>query len=552
MKAEQSVKSANCFNVTGEDSMHCKKALVRCNRIRENREVSVKRHIFGLFLILTLLLCLPSRGQQQESGSQPFSIKVNSRIVLLDVVVTDKKGNIVTDLKAGDFNIFEDNIPQRIRNFESPASHELPKNSGIIVRSTADLPKIGAAPVTILVLDELNTSFEDMAYARNRIEKYLNAQPPNLTQPTTLLAATNTRFDVVKDFTQDRAALLVALNKHFPEFPWKMRKSGANGSGAFERMSLSLNSLYQMAEATRGTPGRKTVIWVGKGFPSVNLLTLDDSSTALLQDAIKRLTTSLLQSRITLYTIDPASTLSSVGSIATSEDLEEYESRSDGEPFADEVKFSTLAPATGGRAFFSRNDIDTEVATSVADGANYYTLSYAPTSSSEENAKYRQIRIKMINPNLLASTRDGYYAHASSSSTNKTAEDAPKNTREELEAELGKAALGSLVYNGLTASLEHGTDNHLKLGVISGGLAWTDLYGGKLQAEVTVLQVAFSAKGKILAHSSQELSAVVDVKHPDEKVVFLLPAQIPPGTSRIRVVVRDALTGKIGTVDLNL
>jgi VWFA-related protein len=488
---------------------------------------------------------------QQQPGGTTFKLQTNVRLVLLDIVVTDKKGNVVTDLKPGDFTVLEDGVQQRVRSFEPPSSHLLPRAQGMVVKSSADLGKIGSAPITILVLDELNTSFEDMAYARERIEKYLNAQPAILRQPTTLLVATNTKFEVMEDFTQDRAALLEALHKHMPEMPWKMKRSGAGSSGAFERMGQSLNSLYGMATAFSGVPGRKTVIWVGKGFPSVDLTTTDGDSTILLQNAIKRLTDAMLRSRITLYTIDPASQMMSVGVIADPDDLEDYESRSDGQPFSDEIKFSTLAPATGGRAFFSRNDIDAEVASSVDQGSNYFTLSYSPSNSSTADAKYRQIRIKLTNPNLSASTRDGYYAQSAEAAATDVTNKPPKATKEELEAEMGRAALAQLPYDGLMATLENATAGMLKLGVVAGGMQWTAQDTGKTRAEITVMEVAFGKNDKPLAHESQELSAEVmgQIQNPTQKAYFLIPEELPPGTARIRVVVRDAVSGKIGTAD---
>src|ERR1017187_5825802 len=82
--------------------------------------------------------------------------------------------------------------------------------SRAVVTSAADLPKIGNAPVTILVLDELNTAFADMSFARQSLEKYLLAQPEVLNQPTALLVASNTKFQLLQDYTQKRADVLAA------------------------------------------------------------------------------------------------------------------------------------------------------------------------------------------------------------------------------------------------------------------------------------------------------------------------------------------------------
>ena len=70
-------------------------------------------------------------------------------------------------------------------------------------------------PVTILVLDERNTPFHDVAYVREMVEKYLKGQPEVLASPTMFVATSaQHRFTVIHDYTQSRADLLDALHKH--------------------------------------------------------------------------------------------------------------------------------------------------------------------------------------------------------------------------------------------------------------------------------------------------------------------------------------------------
>jgi hypothetical protein len=66
-------------------------------------------------------------------------LKVNARIVVLDVVVTDKDSHVVHGLARGDFTIYEDKALQTIRTFEAPDQHRLP--AGVAIDSTADLAK---------------------------------------------------------------------------------------------------------------------------------------------------------------------------------------------------------------------------------------------------------------------------------------------------------------------------------------------------------------------------------------------------------------------------
>ena len=117
-------------------------------------------------LVLLLAATAPFAAAQAPShANTPVTLQTDSRLVILDVVVTDPAGNPVQDLTQDDFAVSEDNRPQTIRNFESVQAHLMPAaaEGKPLVRSSADLRKIGPAPVTVLVLDELNTRYEDMA-----------------------------------------------------------------------------------------------------------------------------------------------------------------------------------------------------------------------------------------------------------------------------------------------------------------------------------------------------------------------------------------------------
>ena len=506
-----------------------------------------------------LMFALPYAVVADAQSTAPAVVSpqfsVTARIVVLDIVVTDKHGNTVNDLKAEDFIITEDKALQRIRSFETPLQHVMPSRNTALVQSSADLPKIGDAPVTLLVLDELNTRFEDMAFARDSLEKYLLSQPEILKQPTTLLVASNSRFSSIQDYTQDRSALLTALKNHFPEYPWRMMHSGKQGPGAAERMAQSLASLHQIAQASQGTPGRKNVIWVGRGFPSSDLTGLDDATAATIETAVRRITEALLRSRITLYIIDPSINTTSTIEVETPDDLSSAEDENGGDIFPGTVKFSTLAPATGGRFFVSRNDVDREIATGIDMSADYYTLSYSPSNKSEEAATYRKIRIQMRDPNLHAVTRDGYYPGRTVQSNVAAGPVTPsKQAIALLKMDLSNAALSTMVYNGLAVTADKGDGHTYRISVGAGGLQWKRDATGEELAEVTVLAVALSAKGKVLAHSARELQAVMksdSSPNPSEKVLFNVPADLPVGTVRLRFVVRDALSGKIGTSEIS-
>src|SRR2546423_14898382 len=80
-----------------------------------------------LHLLVSLsLLCGAARPQSRQSketqkgAGDEEVVTVRSRLVNVDVSVKDKKGNYVNDLKADDFNVFENGVRQQVEFFKPP------------------------------------------------------------------------------------------------------------------------------------------------------------------------------------------------------------------------------------------------------------------------------------------------------------------------------------------------------------------------------------------------------------------------------------------------
>jgi VWFA-related protein len=492
---------------------------------------------------------------QPDANPQKITpdLTVNARLVVLDVVVTDKAGHLVDGLTKGDFTVYEDRTAQTIASFEGPEQHRLPANLGAdAIQSTADLAKAPNAPVTVLVLDELNTRFEDMSFARYALEKYLNTQPAILNQPTALIAATNTKFQLLRDFTLNRQSVLTALKSHFPEYPWRLMQSGKGGPGAAERLAMSLGSLEQIAQATSGHPGRKNLIWVGRGFPAVNIQDSTQQEAAVIEHAVRHAVDVMRDARITLTTIDPTANTSAIVDIETPEDLDVAENANGSDPMAGDVNFQLLAPATGGRAYLSRNDVDAEIGTGIRDGDNYYTLSYSPTNRSDAAQPYRRIRIAMDRPGLTATTRNGYYIETAAPAPNATPAGL-KQSLDKIAFDLGSAANSTLVYTGLKVAAHRvaAQPDTFAVDIDAADLSVQMQADGDRQAEITLMIASFNRQNKMIAHQIQETTALLQ---PDaaymQSAEFRIQAAIPAEATRVRLIARDTVSGKMGTADL--
>src|SRR5277367_276923 len=103
----------------------------------------------------------------------PPVFRATSRLVLLDVVVTDHRGEFVPGLKASDFTILEDGKPQRVSAFAVQLAPTIPRRSNPPVElpphqyTNFSFLKQGVdRPVTVILMDMLNTTGMDQAYAR--------------------------------------------------------------------------------------------------------------------------------------------------------------------------------------------------------------------------------------------------------------------------------------------------------------------------------------------------------------------------------------------------
>lgn len=361
------------------------------------------RVLFSSFVFLCLTAAAQQSALVSRDSSKP-TIKVTTRLLVLNVVVNDKSGKPVVGLTKDDFQVLESNQRQTIAFFEpqiDPAS-PLATNSG----PAGSTHLASALPRTILVLDQLNTRSEDIMYAKEEIRSFLLSQPSYLSQPTSLFSLNKRRLDLLAGPTQDRDALLEGLKKSIIELPPVTLESGGVQGGA-ERLVSSLLALDELALSSAHQKTRKNVIWVGNGIPILSSNTTNLADLARLREWVHYTANWLEETQTTVYTVDPRGLevapegfVSDVGGAIVP-------------PLSltpSELIFESIAPESGGAIFRRRNDVDVAIATAVRDGFSYYTLSYYPTNQTWDS-KFRPIRVVVVDHSgVTARTQLGYYA----------------------------------------------------------------------------------------------------------------------------------------------
>lgn len=83
-----------------------------------------------------------------DSASPVTSIRVNADLVLIPVMVTDKKDRLITGLERSNFRLFEDKVEQSITHF---AAEDVPVSIGVVVDSSGSMgPKLGKARAAVM------------------------------------------------------------------------------------------------------------------------------------------------------------------------------------------------------------------------------------------------------------------------------------------------------------------------------------------------------------------------------------------------------------------
>jgi VWFA-related protein len=390
---------------------------------------------------------------QQLGASSAPTLRVTSRETVVDVTVTDAKGQPVHGLVQSDFTVKEDGQPQPLRSFQevredvppTPAHppQQLPAN---VYTNLQPAPTTSA--VNILLLDGLNTLPADQVNMRQESLKYLKGLPRG-TRIAVLGLTSSLR--VLQGFTSDPAILIAAVdskkNRALPS-PFIDNDSAAilddqadaqtelgndDAAAAIQEFSneqvavqtdirnrMTLEALDQIAAYVGGIKGRKNLIWFTDGMPLNLFPTSGVDDLQGMTDYAKELrkTTDLLTAaEVAVYPVDARKLFNPVANEAD-QHLDRITVRTGGVVATGQLKaqekkggqllgMEAVAEATGGAAYYNTNDLKTAVAKAISNGANYYTVSYIPPDLRFDG-RYHSIDVAVDRPGVHLAYRKGY------------------------------------------------------------------------------------------------------------------------------------------------
>jgi VWFA-related protein len=523
-------------------------------------------------------------SRRADAGKQ-LEFKSQTSLVQVPVVVTDKAGIHIHQLTKADFKILEDGKVQSIVSLEEiiPDKSAVPAPSGpagTFTNLTADQSK--PRSLTVMVLDEVNTPFLSQAYARGQLIKYLGSHL-ELSQPLGLMAIGSKGVTVLSGLNSDPATLIAALKKasgetsqleQFSNDAQAIASSGdpPNGLmggihpgdspdlivrkfilkqdaldatfGQAQAIETTLQAFLSIAWSLSGIPGRKSLVWATGGFPfyldSFASVPGDNALRLLYERALKALN----DAQISVYPLDARGLLTNpmyggdyTGSLV-SDDAPDLLREST------QNSLKNFARMTGGVAYYGNNDLAGAFSRAAQDSSSYYLLSYY---FDRRNSKpgWRQLQVAVSRKDAEVHARAGYLVSdvavnpelthkadvefALSSPFESTG--IPVKARwEGFQADGPKKKVGFTLQVPATGLINEADKNRYDLEFVAQATYKGAPAGSAGQ----------TIKGAVRPEALAKLKA--------EGIFYTNALDLPSGKYQVRFVVRDNLSGRLGSV----
>src|SRR6266568_6564092 len=138
------------------------------NTLLKNRSTGMWLKLLWTCAVFLAAIPIHSQDKKPNKSDDQDVIKVTSNLVSLDVIVKDKKGKPVTDLKAEDFTVSENGVPQKIEFFDSTltSSNEAaqPTTATISTETKSHTPNVFPRNIIALVLDGQSTELANLKH----------------------------------------------------------------------------------------------------------------------------------------------------------------------------------------------------------------------------------------------------------------------------------------------------------------------------------------------------------------------------------------------------
>jgi len=387
------------------------------------------RNIFLMATLAAVILIPAAQAQQQQQ--QPFTIKIDTQLVVETVVVKDKDGKSIEGLTEKDFTVTEDNVPQTISVFRFEKLDNTPANTPPVAPPAAEPAGQPSAPnsvtpartgsarfedrrLMVLFFDMVNTFPPDQLRAFAAADKFIRSEM----KPADLFAIMTFQKGVVsmlQEFTDNKDLLLNVLAKlMYPDEDDTLNDPvGAFGQSGSEfnlfNNDRQLSALQTAVTMLRSVNQQKSIVYFSSGL---RLNGLDN------QAQLRATVNAAIRANVSFFPVDARGLVAmaplgdanraSPGGIGMFSGATQTAMMSNFQRSQDTLY--SLAADTGGKAMLDNNDLAAGIRQAEEAITSYYIIGYYPTNTNRDG-KFRRIRITLKEtPNAKLDYRQGYFA----------------------------------------------------------------------------------------------------------------------------------------------
>jgi VWFA-related protein len=518
---------------------------------------------------------------QQQAGNGSFTLKVQSDIVLTNVVARDRKtGALVKDLKASDFTIFENGKPQKIESFDyQNADQAVALNEKNTVTgktpSVADMLNNNFAEDTaalrdhrliVMFFDLSSMQPEDIDRAVDAAKDYISKKM----QPADLVALVSmaTGLSVDQDFTADKTVLLGKVGAYngtegtgFANGLTGTSAGTADDASSYVADDTEYNSLntdrelYAIRDIARSlghVDQRKSLLYFSGGLTR-NGIENQASMRAATNEAVK--------ANMAIYSVDArglqaippvgdASTGSLRGNAAYSSAAMQSGLAAN---FSSQEVLGTLSSDTGGKAFLDSNDFAPAFQQIQHDTEAYYIIGFRSTNTAKDGT-FRHLTVK-LNRNDLKDVkldyRPGYYAQADFQHSKN--EDRELQLTEQLRSDFPATDV-SLYLQALYFRMDDGRFFVPVSLIVPGSQIPFLKNGDRDKANIDVIGQVKNAEGIIVGNVRDTVKLALDQAQQVKRknIQYSTGFTLAPGKYHLKFVVRENQTGAMGSFETDL
>lgn len=541
--------------------------------------------IVSVVLFLVLLLGTVVGAQTAPPPAAVF--RSRTELVLIPTIVTSPSGEHVRGLNKRDFTILQDGTPQAVSVFEEIETTKQPvqrARDGEHEFSNYFVGDPRRGRLTILLLDLRRVGFEDQVWALDSLKRYL-PKVREAGEPTALITLDWRGIHVVHDLAGEGRSLLsldgpisrlepfvadplstgsgdraaAALGYSGPIAPHLAgERSDPNALGgeaaremAYQGMAtacdanrFSVTALQVLAAAYAGFPGRKALVWINDNKLAPGSAGERTGDACDWEGMLRQMSKALSDAQIALYSVSTAGLVAPSGGGTA-----EWNSQLGRWAF-NWGPLSDLAAQTGGRAFYGQNDLELGYAQAAKDSAHYYLIGYYLKPGAAPGWHKLAVHTRRQGAKLRA--RSGFWVSPPDAHPEAT-----------LETDFALASQSPFDYTAIPLKLTLGATRPGEIGrkvvdfrlqAMAGGFLIDEADSNHVLLDIGVVVITPDDKRPV--HFTRKLEAHLRSaslqKARSGGLTYDSEIELPAGDYTLRVIVRDAHTGRTGSVSAPL